>query len=437
MVTSGERAARPLAGAHRRASRSGKVKKIERGPGSTAIVTMAIEKKGLPLHKDATAQDPAAHLPRGQLLRRPQPGTPRRRRGRRATRSRWRRPPSPVQLDQILSTLQTDTRAQLKKLARRARRLVRPAAAPRGSSAPSRTGRRRSRRWRRRAEARAARAPDDLSAASCRAAAAMAAAVRPRPARAGRADHRAQPHGRARSRAKRDELERSLPGARRAAARGGPGAARDRRRASRPRARSATRGAPGAARGARDAAARAAAAARSCAAWCSPRELPALLGAARPGDARPAPRSSRELATLFGLVTPVTECVRTQRAADAQARRSTTATSRPARRVYRELLHALVGLASASQNFDGNGPAVRYHAGFGDQLGLARPAARRGEALVGLDARADPRLAAEVAGREAAVPARRAVHHAGAAEPEGRDRPGAASSEARGSTPRR
>ena len=40
-------------------------------------------------------------------------------------------------------------------------------------------------------------------------------------------------------------------------------------------------------------------------------------------------------------------------------------TGRP---VYRELLDVTVGLASASQNFDGNGPAVRYHAGFGDKL---------------------------------------------------------------------
>jgi hypothetical protein len=28
----------------------------------------------------------------------------------------------------------------------------------------------------------------------------------------------------------------------------------------------------------------------------------------------------------------------------------------------------MVGLASGSQNFDGNGPSVRYHGGYGDQL---------------------------------------------------------------------
>jgi len=50
---------------------------------------------------------------------------------------------------------------------------------------------------------------------------------------------------------------------------------------------------------------------------------------------------------------------------------------------YRELLHGLVGLSSASQNFDGNGPAVRYHAGFGDQLVSLGSTPTVGEALVG------------------------------------------------------
>jgi energy-coupling factor transporter ATP-binding protein EcfA2 len=33
--------------------------------------------------------------------------------------------------------------------------------------------------------------------------------------------------------------------------------------------------------------------------------------------------------------------------------------------VYRDLVHSLPGQASAAQNFDGNGQAIRYHAGFG------------------------------------------------------------------------
>ena len=50
--------------------------------------------------------------------------------------------------------------------------------------------------------------------------------------------------------------------------------------------------------------------------------------------------------------------------------------------IYKELLASVVGLASASQNFDGNGTSLRYHAGFGDEvvsLGQGNP-----EPLVGL-----------------------------------------------------
>jgi hypothetical protein len=49
--------------------------------------------------------------------------------------------------------------------------------------------------------------------------------------------------------------------------------------------------------------------------------------------------------------------------------------------VYLDLVHAAVGQASASQNFDGNGPAVRYHAGFGTQS-VTLPGLN--EAIVGL-----------------------------------------------------
>ena len=62
----------------------------------------------------------------------------------------------------------------------------------------------------------------------------------------------------------------------------------------------------------------------------------------------------------------MTECLRRNARADAEEAGQRRRTSRPGAPVYRELLYGLVGLASASQNFDGNGPAVRYHAGFGD-----------------------------------------------------------------------
>ena len=98
----------------------GKVTKIERQARHRhAVVTMEIDDNGLPIHKDATAQDPPAHLPRGQLLRRPRSRARRpRRRSTTATRSRSARPPAPVQLDQLLTALQQDTRTAC----RRARR---------------------------------------------------------------------------------------------------------------------------------------------------------------------------------------------------------------------------------------------------------------------------------------------------------------------------
>ncbi len=51
------------------------------------------------------------------------------------------------------------------------------------------------------------------------------------------------------------------------------------------------------------------------------------------------------------------------------------------RPVWQDFAHALVGLSSASQNFDGNGHALRYQFGLGAQtLGHAARlrAARRG-----------------------------------------------------------
>ncbi len=75
----------------------GKVKAIERQSGSNAaLITMEIDKSGLPIHKDADGEDPPADLPRGKLLRRPPARDPERADARRvATRSRSRRRPSP------------------------------------------------------------------------------------------------------------------------------------------------------------------------------------------------------------------------------------------------------------------------------------------------------------------------------------------------------
>jgi hypothetical protein len=113
-----------------------------------------------------------------------------------------------------------------------------------------------------------------------------------------------------------------------------------------------------------------------------PDELPALLR-----DLDPAVRTlavlSPQLRTAFAKLEPNTECLR--RIAVPTLKSSVVdpplTTGRP---VYRELLDVLVGLASASQNFTGDGPAVRYHAGFGEQMITSGRAPSAGEPLVGL-----------------------------------------------------
>jgi virulence factor Mce-like protein len=111
-----------------------------------------------------------------------------------------------------------------------------------------------------------------------------------------------------------------------------------------------------------------------------PDELPALLDQLDPAIVSLA-QSEPQLGEFLGLLQPVTECLRTN--AVPTLKKSVDdgdlSTHQP---VYRDLLSSIVGLASASQNFDGNGPAVRYHAGFGDEtvtLGKNNP-----EPLVGL-----------------------------------------------------
>jgi virulence factor Mce-like protein len=96
-----------------------------------------------------------------------------------------------------------------------------------------------------------------------------------------------------------------------------------------------------------------------------PRELPRLLRALGPG-VRELPRLSSRLGRLFPLVTPVTDCVRDKALPVllADVPDGHLSTNLP---VWQELAHAFVGLASANQNFDGNGYSIRYLAGAGEQ----------------------------------------------------------------------
>src|SRR3954447_13130017 len=95
----------------------GKVKKIERQDGTdAAVVTMEIDKKGLPIHKDATVKIRPRIFLEGNFFVDMQPGTP----GAPTLGDGDTLPiaqaSTPVHLDQVLTALQSDTRAQLQEL---------------------------------------------------------------------------------------------------------------------------------------------------------------------------------------------------------------------------------------------------------------------------------------------------------------------------------
>jgi phospholipid/cholesterol/gamma-HCH transport system substrate-binding protein len=114
----------------------------------------------------------------------------------------------------------------------------------------------------------------------------------------------------------------------------------------------------------------------------SPVELPALVSAGDPAI-RALARLQPGLRDLLGLLRPVTECARKNVVPPAKSTIKDGDLTAPYP-VYSELLHGWVGLASAVQNFDGDGHAVRYHAGFGDQTITTGTIPGIGEPLVGL-----------------------------------------------------
>jgi phospholipid/cholesterol/gamma-HCH transport system substrate-binding protein len=92
----------------------GKVKKVERQPGTTAaIVTIEVDKKGLPIHKDATLKIRPRIFLEGNFFVDLKPGTP----GSPTISDNDTIPltqtATPVQLDQVLTALQADSRDDL------------------------------------------------------------------------------------------------------------------------------------------------------------------------------------------------------------------------------------------------------------------------------------------------------------------------------------
>jgi len=96
----------------------GKVKDVEPGEGDTSVVTMELKDDALPIHEDATIKVRPRIFLEGNFFVDLKPGTP----GSPTADEGYTVPVSqtaaPVQLDQILSTLDSDTRVNLKLLLR-------------------------------------------------------------------------------------------------------------------------------------------------------------------------------------------------------------------------------------------------------------------------------------------------------------------------------
>jgi phospholipid/cholesterol/gamma-HCH transport system substrate-binding protein len=92
----------------------GKVSSIHR-VGNTGLVTMEIENKGLPIHADATLKIRPRIFLEGNVFVELQPGTPAARTLSSGATIPVAQTSDPVQLDQVLDTLNTDTRANLQK----------------------------------------------------------------------------------------------------------------------------------------------------------------------------------------------------------------------------------------------------------------------------------------------------------------------------------
>jgi phospholipid/cholesterol/gamma-HCH transport system substrate-binding protein len=98
----------------------------------------------------------------------------------------------------------------------------------------------------------------------------------------------------------------------------------------------------------------------------SPPELPTLLRSLTPAVVDLAGAAPR-LTSVLRALRPTSRCLLEIAAPTllAEVPDGELSTGDP---VYQDLAHSLVGLASATQNFDGNGYGLRYNAGFNEEL---------------------------------------------------------------------
>jgi phospholipid/cholesterol/gamma-HCH transport system substrate-binding protein len=355
----------------------GEVQGIERGPGSTAIVTMSIGDAGLPIHRDATLKVRPRLFLEGNFFLDLHPGTPTSPNLPEGGTIPLSQTATPVQLDQVLTALGSNTRTDLKSFLRglsqsldkggakhfsRVVPLMEPAFLESAIATDALRGQR----------------PGDLTgliADGERTARALSSRSTELPQLVGALDvtlttlaQRRAAFGQ--SLTKLNDIAGHAPATFVALDRLFPTL-----RAISIEARPGLRAAPATLDLANPLLVQARA-------LVSRPELPALLGQLDPA-VRTLSALEPRLQRLFGTLQPITECVR--RNAIPMLKHSIVdpplTTGLP---IYREILDSTVGLASGSQDFTGDGPAVRYHAGFGDQIVTTGTAPSLGEPLVGL-----------------------------------------------------
>ena len=354
----------------------GKVESVESGEGDTSVVTLALEDDALPIHEDATVKVRPRIFLEGNFFVDLKPGTP----GSPTVDEGYTIPvaqtAAPVQLDQILSTLEADTRGNLKLLLKGFGEGFADGGAQSLNEA-----------WESSDEAftqgaiaaEAFRGSRDENLSELFAAGGDVAAALVRGRRLPALIEGLNRSARALA-SRRAELSASLPELDRLLEEAGP--ALDAFDAAFPPTRALIQDARPGVQAAPPTLELAIPVLEQARQLVGPSELPALLDELDPA-VRSLARLEPDLTELLGDVTPVTECLRLNAVPTLKSTIDDppNSTGQP---VYRELLYGVVGLSSASQNFDGNGPAVRYHAGGGDTTVTTGDVPSIGESLVGL-----------------------------------------------------
>jgi virulence factor Mce-like protein len=353
----------------------GTVKKVERGPGNTAIVTMAIDPSALPIHRDATLKIRPRLFLEGNFFVELDPGTPSAPNMHEGDTIPLAQTAEPVQLDQVLTTLKAGTRADLQLFLHglgqgfrdgatlhRVIPLMEPAFLRTAVSAQAMQGEQ----------------PGDLGgfvSSAERVTRALASRRQQLPELVTALDSTLTTLA-----VRRQALGDTVTGLDRLMGDAPP--AFDAMNALFPTARAFVREARPGIRAAPATLRLGLPVLDQAALLIGPSELPRLIS-----ELDPALHQIRvlepQLGTLLGGLHPITECLRTNALPTLKKHVDDPplTTGQP---IYRELLDVAVGLTSASQNFTGDGPAVRYHAGFGDQVVTTGKAPSLGEPLVGL-----------------------------------------------------